>query len=82
MIQNIVELRNFALETLEKLASGKISIEEAGVTGKLCENVVSTIKAQLEFAKALERYPKIDFLNGSTEEKLAHKTMPLALGET
>lgn len=67
--KNIDELREHALDTLEKLSKGKISVEEAGVTGKLCENIVSTIKVQLEYAKMLDQKPIIDFVEKSTLPK-------------
>lgn len=65
-IENIDALRDFALFTLTRLSKGEITTEEAGVTGKLCENVVSTLKVQLEYAKMLGEIPKINFLSGST----------------
>lgn len=68
-IINIDSLRDHAIETLEKLSKREISVEEAGVTGKLCENVVSTIKVQLEYAKMLEQQPEINFLENCTMPK-------------
>ena len=65
-INNIDDLRQHAIDTLMKLSKNTISIEEAGVTGKLCENIVSTIKVQLEYAKMLEQSPDINFLEGCT----------------
>lgn len=68
-IRDIDALRKHAIETLEKLSKGTISTEEAGVTGKLCENVVSTLKVQLEYAKMLSQEPDIAFLESSTLPK-------------
>lgn len=68
-ITNIDSLRNHAIDTLEKLTRKEISVEEAGVTGKLCENVVSTIKVQLEYAKMLQQDPEINFLENCTMPK-------------
>lgn len=68
-ITNIDSLRNHAIDALEKLSSGLITTEEAGVTGKLCENVVSTIKVQLEYAKMLQLQPEISFLEDNTLPK-------------
>ncbi len=65
-IKNLDQLRNHALETLEKLSEGKITIEEAGATSKLCENVVSTVKLQLEFAKIVNKQPQIEFMGDSS----------------
>ena len=66
MIQDIDALRKFAITTLTKLSTGSITTEEAGVTGKLCENVISTLKVQLEYAKMLGQTPNIEFLEGNT----------------
>ena len=60
--RNIDELRDHALDTLEKLVKKQISIEEAGVTGKLYESVVSTLKIQIDYAKAIDKQPNIKFL--------------------
>jgi hypothetical protein len=68
-IKDIDELRQHAISTLQKLSKGAISTEEAGVTGKLCENVVSTLKVQLEYAKMLDQQPNIDFLENCTLPK-------------
>lgn len=68
-INNIDALRKHAIDTLSKLSQGKITTEEAGVTGKLCENVVSTLKIQLEYAKILSQEPTIDFLEDCTVHK-------------
>lgn len=69
-IENIEDLRDHAIETLEKLSSGEISIEQAGVTGKLCENVMSTVKIQVEVAKMLGREPNIPFLGNTAKGRL------------
>lgn len=68
-IKDIDTLRQHAIETLSKLSKGAITTEEAGVTGKLCENVVSTLKVQLEYAKMLDQQPNIAFLEDSTLPK-------------
>lgn len=68
-ISDIDSLRNYAIATLKKLSNREITIEEAGVTGKLCENVVSTIKVQLEYAKMLDQEPNIQFLENCTLPK-------------
>lgn len=64
-ISSIENLRDHALLTLEKLASGEIDTTEAGVTGKLCESVISTIKAQLEYARLIDEAPQIPFMQNS-----------------
>jgi hypothetical protein len=64
-INSIEALRDHALLTLEKLSSGDIDCAEAGVTGKLCESVISTIKAQLEYSRMLQEEPQIPFMQKS-----------------
>jgi len=65
-IKNIDELRKHAIDTLTKLSTGEISTEQADVTGKLCENVVSTLKIQLEYSKMLGQEPTVTFLEDCT----------------
>lgn len=64
-INSIEALRDHALLTLEKLAGGEIDTTEAGVTGKLCESVISTIKAQLEYSRLVDEAPQIPFMQNS-----------------
>ena len=68
-INSIEALRDHALETLEKLAAGNIDTTEAGVTGKLCESVISTIKAQLEYSRMIDEEPHIPFMSQSHQGK-------------
>ena len=68
-INSIEALRDHALETLEKLAAGSIDTTEAGVTGKLCESVISTIKAQLEYSRMIDEEPQIPFMQQSHKGK-------------
>ncbi len=55
--------------TLEKLSSGKIDTAKAGVTGKLCESVVSTIKCELEYARMLQKVPNIPFMGDLSKNR-------------
>ena len=72
-LKTIENLREHALETLDKLSKGSIDTAEAGVTGKLCESVMSTIKAQLEYARMLGKEPFIPFMgNLSKNKNLGH----------
>lgn len=61
-IKNLEDLRNHALETLDKLKKHEITIEEAGATSKLCENVVSTLKLEMEFSKMVGKSPVSNFI--------------------
>jgi len=81
-IRNMENLRDYALETLEKLSSGEIDTAHAGVTGKLCESVISTVKAQLEYARMIQEEPNIPFMQachngtGKTIEHQPSKSLP------
>lgn len=63
------DLREHALSALQRLENKEIDPIEAGVIGKLCENVVSTIKTQMEYARMVGRQPKIEFI-GNCEGKI------------
>lgn len=69
MINNISDLRDHAVLTLEKLSKKYIDVTEAGVTAKLCETIVSTIKAQLEYHRMLEVKTHISFLDSDNEQE-------------
>lgn len=64
-INSIEDLRDFALETLEKLTNGEIDTTQAGLTGKLCENVISTVKSQLEYYRMTDQQAHIPFMQKS-----------------
>ena len=68
-ISTIEQQRDHALMTIEKLAAGTIDTAEAGVTGKLCESVISTVKAQLEYARMIQDEPEIPFMENSHKGK-------------
>lgn len=65
-ITNLGELRDHALSVLEKLEKKEIDVAEAGVVGKLCESVISTVKVQLEYSRMVKREPKIEFIGNCT----------------
>lgn len=64
-IRNISELREHAIATLGKLQAKKIDVVEAGVTGKLYENIISALKTEMEYHKMLGQEPRINFLEGA-----------------
>ncbi len=68
-IKTIEDLRDHALESLQRLEAGDIDTSEAGVIGKLCESVISTVKAQLEYARMLDKQPCIKFMNQAESPK-------------
>lgn len=64
-IETIEDLRNFALETLERLRNGDIDTTEAATSGKLCDNVISTVKTQLDYSRMLGEQAAIPFMQKS-----------------
>lgn len=67
-INSIEDLRNHAISTLEKLESKKIDMAEAGVTAKLYESLISSLKTEMEYHKMLGHLPTIRFLEGAAYE--------------
>jgi hypothetical protein len=61
-INTIDALRNHALKTLKRLREGEIDVQEAAVTGKVCDVVIHTIKAQIDYHKMLGQTPQIPFM--------------------
>ena len=68
-IKTMEQLRDHALETLEKLSRGDIDTDEAGVYSKLCESVISTVKTQLEYARMIQEEPIIPFMQNCHNSK-------------
>jgi hypothetical protein len=64
-MNNIEDLRQHAIETLKKLESKKIDMAEAGVTAKLYESLMSSLKTEMEYHKMLGHLPRIKFLEGA-----------------
>ncbi len=73
-IDSIEALRDHALATIEKLSNHEIDTAEAGVTGKLCESVISTIKAQLEYSRMIDQEPNIAFMGNSSNKTIEHQS--------
>ena len=67
-ITNIDQLRNHALLTLERLESKEIDVNQAGITAKLCETIISTIKQELTYNAMLQRETPIKFLEYSEKK--------------
>ncbi len=68
-------MREHALGTLNKLAAHKIELMEAGVTAKLYESIISSLKTEIEYHKMLGNEPTIKFLEGAIIEKPVNKKM-------
>lgn len=61
-IENIEQLRNKILESLEDLANGDIEVDRAGIIAKHGETIMSSLKLQLAYANMLGQTPNIKFL--------------------
>ncbi len=72
-IKNIEELRNFVLDSLERLSSNKIDVAEAGIIAKSSETIMSSLKLQLSYSQMIGDMPNIKFLQDS------HKGTPVAV---
>jgi hypothetical protein len=64
-INTIDALRNHALNTLERLRAGEIDVQEAAVTGKVCDVVIHTIKAQMDYHRMLGQTAQIPFMGNA-----------------
>lgn len=79
-IKDIGMLRDHAIMTLEQLSNGEIDTAQAGVSGKLCEGVIATVKAELEYARMLGQEPNIPFMRvGENATKLIDGNINKAL---
>lgn len=74
-ITNITELCEHALGTLEKLSKKQIEVAEAGVTGKLYETVISSLKLQLVYAEMRDEEPNIDFIESGKGKAVRRTTI-------
>jgi len=61
-INNITDLRNHALGVLRRLQDGEIGLQEAATNAGLTASIISTIKTQMDYAKATEEKPNIPFM--------------------
>lgn len=80
-IQSIHDLRIHALETLEKLRDGEIEMNEAIATGKLCDNVINTVKIQVDYFRMTGEKPEIPFMQHENI-KLIESEKPRLLEQT
>ena len=72
-MNNIEDLRDHAIATLKKLETKEIDMAEAGVTAKLYESLMSSLKTEMEYHKMLGHLPRIKFLEGAIYEVKAEK---------
>lgn len=61
-INNMKDLRNHALGTLQKLDDKEIDIKDAIASAKIYQSIISTIKTEIDYNKMREKAPRIDFL--------------------
>ncbi len=61
-IKNIEQLQSHLIESIERLASGKIDVVEMGIISKACEGVITSLKTQLMYNNMRNEIPNIKFL--------------------
>ncbi len=61
-IKNIEQLRNAGLEILDQLKSKSINPAEAGITAKIFETIMTSVRLQMEYSSQLKEIPHIPFL--------------------
>ena len=61
-INDLKDLRDHALNALKRLESGECDVKEVAVIGKLSETIIAGVRVQMEYAQALGREPKIEFI--------------------
>jgi hypothetical protein len=71
-IKTIEELRDHLLNTIEKLDNDQINLQDAAITGKLCDDVLHTIKVQMEYAKMKNQQEQFSmpFMDGGKNNRL------------
>lgn len=69
-IKNISQLREQALNAIELLSKGEIDVNQASTIGNLCEDVVMTIKSELEYARMIGQEPNIEFMKYNKVDKI------------
>lgn len=63
-LENIDDLRADAILLLDRLRKKEVSIEEAGTTHKIYENILSTVKIQLAYSALRKEALTSDFIEG------------------
>ncbi len=69
-INNMNDLRDATLDTIQRLRNGEIDVSEAQTMAKLCDSVISTVNSQFTFAKMVNEVPSIPFMEASHQNRL------------
>lgn len=75
-IKNLDDLRRHAIETLTRLEKREIDVSQAGVTAKLYESIMSSLKTELEYHKMLDQRPCIPFIEGAEIKEISQTKQP------
>lgn len=67
-VNNIADLRRHALNTLDMLVSGEIEVEDAHAASELYKDVLGTLKAEVDYHKAIGKPKEIAFFDGVETE--------------
>lgn len=65
-INNMKDLREKVLQSIEDLESGKIEIHQAATIAKLSETVISGLKSEMQYALLTNQEPNIPFYGEGT----------------
>lgn len=72
-INNIVQLRNCVVDTIEKLVAGEVDVVHAGIVAKSSETIMSSLKLELAYTNMKGDTPNIKFIQDSYEGEPNHK---------
>ncbi len=69
-ITNLEDLRNLVLENIQKLTNNEIDIQNAAVSCKAVDTVISTIKTELDYYRMIGKTPVIPFIDENSSHKM------------
>ena len=72
-IENMDQLRDRLLQTMEDLESGKIDQGQATTVAKLADTVISSLKSEMQYSLLVNKEPLIPFFGEQSSKQLEHK---------
>lgn len=76
-IKNVEQLREYILESLDKLRKNKMDIDEASIIAKSGEVIMSSVKLQMAYSHMLNHTPHIKFLHDCHDGKPVKKEIDI-----
>ena len=80
-IKNIQDLRNMVLDNINKLNTNEIDLQNAAVSCKAVDTVISTIKTELEYFRMVGKTPYIPFMDDGAVQMLTDESKATPLLE-